>query len=469
MRVRARLQGCEMLRVLYGAAARLLLMHSTRPMPGLSHTDTCRSCLLEVGTDQPAVLLAVQANVEEWSSDDACTFPRVLPMHTDVPTQELLQSLGSEVNTRWHRQGYDDHALAEIGARTLAEHELHKKLTAADLVRCANISPALLPQIDLAGIFGQPPLTMYAAEHFYIHALFWIDAAPAIHSHSFSGAFQVISGASLHVQYGFEASGPERSPLILGELCPRSVEILSRGDVRPILAGSSFIHVTSYLDVPTVTLVVRSITRRSNESAFEFYPPGLAIDSMFESDTSVRRRQLLRMLWGSRDPAYDRELLRLVEYDSLERVFHYLVADAALRGDRRADVYDSVIRKRLGTRSTTFLDAVDQFTEQGVARSLFTQVRDFRLRLFLALGMYAPNLESVRAVLERQYRGEQSSDIVVESAARLAKLFPHLQSQLLDPEEVDNVRVALAHSSGPDDVARVRARLKRSPLMRSLI
>jgi hypothetical protein len=34
-----------------------------------------------------------------------------------------------------------------------------------------------------------------------IEALFWVDGTTSIHQHSFSGAFQVLAGKSIHSRY----------------------------------------------------------------------------------------------------------------------------------------------------------------------------------------------------------------------------------------------------------------------------
>jgi len=69
----------------------------------------------------------------------------------------------------------------------------------------------LVPQKNLDATFGQPPITLFHHDRFYIEALFWLSSTTSIHQHAFAGAFSVLAGSSVQARYRFEPrTGVER-------------------------------------------------------------------------------------------------------------------------------------------------------------------------------------------------------------------------------------------------------------------
>jgi hypothetical protein len=60
---------------------------------------------------------------------------------------------------------------------------------------------------------------VYAGRRFYVEVVFWAEGTTAIHQHSFSGAFQVLVGSSIHTLYGFE-----RGEAVARELADEAAE-----------------------------------------------------------------------------------------------------------------------------------------------------------------------------------------------------------------------------------------------------
>jgi len=60
-------------------------------------------------------------------------------------------------------------------------------------------------QRDLRASFADPPLTVFSGLRFHIDVYLWFEATTAIHQHGFCGAFQVLSGSSIHSWYTFES------------------------------------------------------------------------------------------------------------------------------------------------------------------------------------------------------------------------------------------------------------------------
>ena len=114
---------------------------------------------------------------------------------------EPFQELGLSIKRRWLEKNLAPEAFPELTREGLEEFGLHERLEPADLLRFALLTESLPHQIDLNATFGQPPLTLYADDVLSISALFWLDGTTRIHQHSFSGAFTVLSGSSIHSCY----------------------------------------------------------------------------------------------------------------------------------------------------------------------------------------------------------------------------------------------------------------------------
>src|SRR6266853_1534338 len=145
----------------------------------------------------------------------------------------------------------------------------------------------------------QPPLTVYSGRDFRIEVLFWVQGVPAIHQHSFSGAFHVMHGSSLQTLWEFELREQVALRLALGRVSLKKAELLRKGDSRPIIAGKQLIHSTFHLDRPSLTVVVRTIGEIDKQPQYSYLPPTIA-HYPFDIVPSVKRRtQLLMMLLKS--------------------------------------------------------------------------------------------------------------------------------------------------------------------------
>jgi len=137
-----------------------------------------------------------------------------------------FDDLGRLILDRWLTADLDPIAFPEIAATALVEHQ--PRLPAIDVVRWVHETPSLVPQADIASEFGQPPITVFRCEHFYIEVLFWLDGTTAIHQHSFSGAFSVMEGSSIHSTYRFHPERRFNDRLILGRLEWLDTELLAQ-------------------------------------------------------------------------------------------------------------------------------------------------------------------------------------------------------------------------------------------------
>ena len=82
-----------------------------------------------------------------------------------------------------------DDAFPAVASRALRESSLLQRASQAELVEWF-LTESRLPDQQFRD-FGQPALTLYKGDKFYIELLYWLDSTTAIHQHSFAGAFGV--------------------------------------------------------------------------------------------------------------------------------------------------------------------------------------------------------------------------------------------------------------------------------------
>lgn len=128
--------------------------------------------------------------------------------------------------------------------------------------------------------FGEPALTLFLHDDFRLDALCWRQGATSIHHHGFSGAFGLLAGKSLHRSFAFTGTRPTASAAVeLLEELSEEVTVLCEADVRPIEEGPGFVHQVTHLELPAVTLVLRSHEALSGIGEWSYLPPGVRVAS----------------------------------------------------------------------------------------------------------------------------------------------------------------------------------------------
>src|SRR5262249_30815053 len=121
-----------------------------------------------------------------------------------IQPMQPFDELGAVVEERWRKTNYDENLFPEIAAAALYELNLTNQVDPWQIITWVQTTPNLPQQMDLHARFGNPPVTLHVGPRFYIDVYFWLDGTTAIHQHSFSGAFQVLLGSSVHSEYRFE-------------------------------------------------------------------------------------------------------------------------------------------------------------------------------------------------------------------------------------------------------------------------
>lgn len=198
----------------------------------------------------------------------------------DHPLRGDFAKLGAAVEKAWRKEQYDEIALEHIASAALREFlTLHTPATADSLLRNLVESESL-PFSPLAPVsFGQPALTVFAGERFFVEVLFWNHGTTSVHQHAFSGAFGVLAGASVHCAYSFAPKRRLNNGVLCGSVDCHDTEVLKPGDVRRIRQGADFIHSLFHMVQPSVTVVIRTYNNPDSLPQYTYSPPSLAEDA----------------------------------------------------------------------------------------------------------------------------------------------------------------------------------------------
>jgi hypothetical protein len=317
----------------------------------------------------------------------------------------FFDKLGALVERRWADENFDNSRFAGVALAALEEMPPSEHAQHLQIVQWVIAADRLPPQ-DLESRFGEPPLTLYKSDLFYIQALFWLDAPTVVHEHSFAGAFHVLEGSSLHSRYQFELKERINSRLLVGEVRLRSVECLMKGDSRAILPGRQFSHSTFHLEKPTVTIVIRTEVNEDARPQYSYLRPSIAFDPFAKRSLLTRQLELFNLLHATNEPGYlslARELLSGSDFETgfwlLEQSCRHLPAQEF------ASLLE-LAERRLGGLTKLFPAVFCQLRREAKIDSRCRFMAKPEHRLLLGLLACLPNRASIFKFIRSQFAGD---------------------------------------------------------------
>ncbi|MEM7602373.1 MAG: hypothetical protein AAF357_13270 [Verrucomicrobiota bacterium] len=173
-------------------------------------------------------------------------------------------------------------------------------------------SKDLLPrQHNFQSPFGEPALTVYSGEGFYLELLFWFTSCTAIHGHGFAGAFRVLHGHSLQTEYVFQLGSAVCEGVESGDLILNGLRLIGPGDISSISPGDEFTHCVAHLGCPSITLVARTIYTRGVKQ-YSYSRSGLAWLPFHRKEDIGQRLALINTLKRIESIRYREAILELV-------------------------------------------------------------------------------------------------------------------------------------------------------------
>jgi hypothetical protein len=347
-----------------------------------------------------------------------------------------FEAVGQDVEARWRQANYDHGKFAEIAVDALRRARLPSKLGPTDVLKWVLDDTPLAPQFDIGGRFGEPPITVYSNSRFFIDVLFWNDGTTSVHEHSFSGAFQVLSGSSVHGVYEFEPEQRVSSAFALGELRLKHMELLTRGDLRPIRGGRGFIHSLFHLDRPSTTIVLRTRQDVEHGTQLSYLFPSVAHGPFAQDERTIRRLDALGALRTMGELHYFKTLTEQAAKMELPLLFlalhrHYRVEDLP-----HMQAMLATARKRHGRRAVDrVLAAVEDDRRKDWIIRARKRAHGPELRFFLAVMLNAPDRKTALRLVRARYPRRDARALIVRWLDQLAEL-PSLDARFENALEI---------------------------------
>ena len=371
---------------------------------------------------------------------------------------EAFTELGALVEGRWRAQDYNENVFPGIAAQALAELKLSTRVDPWEIIRWVHRTPDLPEQMDLPGKFGNPPLTLYVGPRFFIDVYYWLDGTTTIHQHSFSGAFQVLLGGSVHSRYRFENEREINPHFLVGKIEFNDVSLLSQGDIREIVSGSQFIHSLFHLDRPSITITVRTYKAPGAPVQYSYLKPFLAINPFFTDASLTRKVQTVSLLLRMKHPEADRFIEELLDesdfhtaFTVLEQAFDFLchreleeIIGVSRSRDRFQALLDSA-RNKHGRLADLLPPVFEEGWRQAEITRRRTEIKGQDHRFFLALLLNVPDRATVLRLVKEKFPEKDAVDLVVSWVRELSatKIFGSKEPNVLGSGEFSDRHLAV--------------------------
>lgn len=347
--------------------------------------------------------------------------------------------LGRVVLERWKAQNFSLEAFPAIATEAMEELPPSENVDRDELVREFLLNDEQPAQTQSG--FGQPELVVYDNPRFYIQVLFWLDGTTQIHQHEFSGAFHVMEGSSIHSLYGFENAQSITAHFRVGDLKLKVTELLEKGSTVPIVSGRDYLHSLFHLDMPSLTVVVRTHEDPGTGPQFTYLPPHIAVDPFFSDALTMRRTHLLDVMEKLDDPAYPEIVAEMVEELDYERGFFVLQNGVEYLMNLGAwdDVW-SVFENKHGDLAKYVPPTLEGILWRDRLVGMRGSVTDAEQRFFLALLLTIPDREDILDVVRKSFAGEPV-DTIMRWAEELSEA-SEMGTSILDAEFPEGTEIA---------------------------
>jgi hypothetical protein len=347
---------------------------------------------------------------------------------------EEFQKLGALIENRWKAENYNEQRFSKIAAEALTESDLPARVDPWEIIRWVHSADSLPEQKDVEGRFGNPPITLYSGTRFYIDVYYWLDGTTSIHQHSFTGAFQVLLGSSIHSRYSFREDRALNEHFSIGQLMLEEVQLLQLKDVREIHAGKDFIHSLFHLDRPSATITIRTEFTPSAALQYEYRKPHFALNPFFKNAALSKKLQTIPLLLGMKHTRADVMISELVcssdfhtAYFVLAETFHQLQnneMDALFGLSTGRDRFRAILEncKQAHGELTDLIFPVleEQARQKSIVERRGTITADAH-RFFLALLLNVPSRQKILELVKQRYPSQDPVETVLDWVEELGR------------------------------------------------
>lgn len=332
-----------------------------------------------------------------------------------------FKELGRTVLERWKKENFSLEKFPEIARVALEERPPAEQVNLPSFMREFLINDEQ-PTQTLSG-FGQPELVAYEHPKFYIQLLFWLDGTTDIHQHEFSGAFHVMTGSSIHAHFTFENAQSITPHFRIGDVNMKQIELLETGRTVPIISGQRCIHSLFHLDTPSITVVVRTQHDPGTGPQFNYLPPHIALDPIFNDTLTMRRKQLLDVLEQTQDSSYVPLVLEMIAELDFERGFFIL--QHCMMPLQNLGAWETVIgsfQNKHGALASGVLATLAENVRRDMIKDMRSSIGEPEHRFFLALLMNVTTPENLFALVSQRHPNVPPIDTVIRWAEELLEV-----------------------------------------------
>jgi len=306
--------------------------------------------------------------------------------------KKAFERLGADIERRWAAigGGFDSFPRAAVDKlSSFVTDEIATGTLLADLCR----NPFLPPQLEPLRPTSNPCIQVWRGKQFHIEVLFVVEPATAIHDHPFAGAFGVVDGSSLEIEYTWEETEPIAHAVDGGTLTMSQHRLFGPGDVCALAPELS--HSMAHLGLPSVLVVARTTATRPRTHMF--LPGGTRItenEVKADEDTLGCKLLLANVAarlegepaasalsglsdWGARDPAAAFELARAAaDVGQADWITEHL--QPTLQGEHSIDasyLADAVEQRQLEHRLCRALHKVNDHGQRLLLGLLFSPLQ----------------------------------------------------------------------------------------------
>ncbi len=316
----------------------------------------------------------------------------------------FFTELGRTVYARWKKENFSLEKFPGLAARALQEFPPAQHVDATDLVSDFLLNDE--QPLQTTSGFGQPEIIVFEHPRFYIQLLFWLDGTTDIHQHSFSGAFHVMAGSSIHSEFVFAQAKPVTAHFQVGQLRRKNTHLLETGATVPIVSGRDHIHALFHLDSPSISVVIRTHNDPGTGPQFTYLPPHVALDPLRDDALTLRRKQLLDVLEQTGDPSYGdlvEEMMAGLDFESAFFILQNGVGHLRNTGEW-ARVW-KVFAKKHGALAKYVEPTLAEIIRRDSLVAMRGQISGVEHRFFLALLLNVPDRAGILALVGRRFSG----------------------------------------------------------------
>ena len=342
--------------------------------------------------------------------------------------------LGAIIEHRWSDSNYDESVFPRLAEEALTEANLTDHVDPWEIIRWVHSTPNLPEQMDVDARFGNPPITVFVGSRFYIDAYYWLDGTTTIHQHSFSGAFQVLWGGSVHSKYIFKQEREINPHFLIGKIQLSEVSLLERGDIRQINPGRDFIHSLFHLERPSITITVRTHKAPAAGPQYSYFKPSIAINPFFENPSLSKKRQTVSLLLDMKHPQVDSFIADLIDssdfhtsYSLLKKAFDVLChrqLEELFGGSRSYERFQALLdraRRKHGQLADLLLPVFEEEWRQAEIARRRVEIKHEDHRFFLALLMNVPERMTILKLVKQRFPDIDEVELIIDWISELSR------------------------------------------------